>query len=171
MDCSPLGSSVHGIFQARILEWVAAIPFFRGSSWSRDWTWVSTIAGGFFFYRLSHQGSSLFKYLIILLWWIGLLISACIMGNWEKVLTCRWKIHQFFHQLQYIYSIMFLSLFCIICFLRVTALLPLLFLPPPTIKTHELLSGFYEFFIYDRFSEIGKSVLVMLLDFSEAVYF
>ena len=31
MDCDPLGSSVHGILQARILEWVA-IPFFRGSS-------------------------------------------------------------------------------------------------------------------------------------------
>ena len=46
MDCSPLGSSVHGISQARILEW-AAIPFSRGSSWSRDRTWVSCIAGRF----------------------------------------------------------------------------------------------------------------------------
>ena len=35
MDCSPLGSSVHGILQARILEWVA-ISFSRGSSWPRD---------------------------------------------------------------------------------------------------------------------------------------
>ena len=35
MDCSPLGSSVHGILQARILEWVA-IPFSRGSAWPRD---------------------------------------------------------------------------------------------------------------------------------------
>ena len=34
-DCSPPGSSVHGIFQARILEWVA-IPFSRGTSWLRD---------------------------------------------------------------------------------------------------------------------------------------
>ena len=47
MDCSPPGSSVHGILQARILEWVA-IPFSRGSSWPRDWTQVSCIAGGFF---------------------------------------------------------------------------------------------------------------------------
>ena len=47
MDCSPLGSSVHGILQARILEWVA-IPFSRGPSWPRDGTWVSCIAGGFF---------------------------------------------------------------------------------------------------------------------------
>ena len=46
-DCSLPGSSVHGIFWARILEWVA-IPFSRGSSSLRDWTWVSCIAGGFF---------------------------------------------------------------------------------------------------------------------------
>ena len=44
---SPLGSSVHGILQARILEWVA-ISFARGSSWPRDWTWVSCITGRFF---------------------------------------------------------------------------------------------------------------------------
>ena len=47
MDCSLPGSSVHGILQARILEWVA-IPFSTGSSWPRDWTWVSCIAGRFF---------------------------------------------------------------------------------------------------------------------------
>ena len=37
LDCSLPGSSVHGIFQGRILEWVA-VPSSRGSSWSRDWT-------------------------------------------------------------------------------------------------------------------------------------
>ena len=42
MDCSPPGSSVHGIFQARIVEWVA-ISFSRGSSPSRDWTCVSCV--------------------------------------------------------------------------------------------------------------------------------
>ena len=42
-----LGSSVHGILQAEILEW-AAMPFPRGSSRPRDWTWVSCIAGRFF---------------------------------------------------------------------------------------------------------------------------
>ena len=47
MDCSPLGSSVHGILQERILEWIA-IPFSRGSSWPRDRTQVSCIAGRFF---------------------------------------------------------------------------------------------------------------------------
>ena len=41
--CSPPGSSVHGIFQARILEWVA-ISFSRGSSWLRDQTGVSCVS-------------------------------------------------------------------------------------------------------------------------------
>ena len=53
MDNSSPGSSVHGIIQARILEWVA-IPFTRGSSWPWDLTWVSCIAG-----RLFYQGKSL----------------------------------------------------------------------------------------------------------------
>ena len=47
MDCSPPGSSVHGILQARILGWVV-IPFSRGSSWPRDQAQVSHTAGRFF---------------------------------------------------------------------------------------------------------------------------
>ena len=47
IDYSLPGSSVHGILQARILEWVA-VPFSSGSSQPRDWTQVSCIAGGFF---------------------------------------------------------------------------------------------------------------------------
>ena len=47
MDCSPPGSSLHGILQARILEWVA-MPSSRGSSQPRDQTQVSVIAGRFF---------------------------------------------------------------------------------------------------------------------------
>ena len=47
MDCSPPGSSVYGILQARILEWVA-VPFSRGSSQPRNHTRVSCIAGRFF---------------------------------------------------------------------------------------------------------------------------
>ena len=46
MDCSLPGSSVHGIFQARVLEWVAI--FSRVSSRPRDQTWVSRIAGRLF---------------------------------------------------------------------------------------------------------------------------
>ena len=45
--CHPMDCAVHGILQARILEWVA-IPFSRWSSQPRDWTQVSRIAGGFF---------------------------------------------------------------------------------------------------------------------------
>ena len=43
MDCSLPGSSVHEIFQARILEWVA-ISYSRGSSWPRDQTHISYIS-------------------------------------------------------------------------------------------------------------------------------
>ena len=43
IDCSPLGPSVHGIFQARILEQVAT-SFSRGSSQPRDWIQISCIA-------------------------------------------------------------------------------------------------------------------------------
>ena len=47
MNCSPPGPSIHGIFQARVLEWVA-YPFSSGSSWNRNRTGASCIAGGFF---------------------------------------------------------------------------------------------------------------------------
>ena len=45
--CDPMDYTVHGILQARILEWVA-FPFSRRSFQPRDWTQVSCIAGGFF---------------------------------------------------------------------------------------------------------------------------
>ena len=47
MDCSPPGSSVHGILQGRVLEWVS-MPSSSGSSWPRDRTQISHITGGFF---------------------------------------------------------------------------------------------------------------------------
>ena len=52
-DYGPPGSSVHGIFQARILEWLA-LPSSRGFSWPRDQTWVllSELLGK----PISHQG-------------------------------------------------------------------------------------------------------------------
>ena len=55
MDCSPPGSSVHGIHQARTPEWVA-IPFSRGSSQCGDQTQVSRI-DRWFLHHPSHQGS------------------------------------------------------------------------------------------------------------------
>ena len=56
MDCSLPGFSVHGIFQAGILEWVA-ISFSRGSSRPRNRTHISCIAGQIL-YQLIHLGSS-----------------------------------------------------------------------------------------------------------------
>ena len=59
MDCNPPGSSLQGILQARILEWVA-MPSSRGSSRSRDWTCVSYVScfGRQVLYRERHPGST-----------------------------------------------------------------------------------------------------------------
>ena len=54
MNCSPPGSSVHGISRARLLEWVV-ISFSRGSSWPRDWTQVSYIASRYFAIRATRE--------------------------------------------------------------------------------------------------------------------
>ena len=58
MDCSPPGSSVHEILQARILEWFA-MPFSRGSSWPRDRTCISCVSciGRQILYHWRHRGS------------------------------------------------------------------------------------------------------------------
>ena len=60
MDGSPPGSSVHGILQARILEWVA-MPSSRGSSQPRDQTHISHVSciGRQVLYHWRHLGSSL----------------------------------------------------------------------------------------------------------------
>ena len=58
VDCSPPGSSVHGILQTRILEW-AAILFSRGSSRPKDQTWVSCIAGRFLTIWVTREGTKL----------------------------------------------------------------------------------------------------------------
>ena len=57
VDCCPPGTSVHGILQARILEWVA-IPFFSGSSRIRDRTWIFHIAGRFFIVWATREAPS-----------------------------------------------------------------------------------------------------------------
>ena len=75
MDCSPPGSSVLGILQTRILEWVA-ISYSRGSSQPRDWTYVSCIAGRF--YHVSHQGLRKTQNII----------KFCILHN---LIICKFK--------------------------------------------------------------------------------
>ena len=72
MDCSPPGSSIHGILQARILEWVA-ISFSRGSSWPRDWAQVSCIAGRFF--TTEPPGKPL---------WIFISVLVIITKTWKQ---------------------------------------------------------------------------------------
>ena len=52
MDCSPPSSTIHGISQARILEWVA-ISFFRRSSQPRDQAWVSCIGRWILYYWIT----------------------------------------------------------------------------------------------------------------------
>ena len=63
--CSLPDSTVHGILQARILEWVAMLPS-RGSSWPRDWTCVSFI-GRWVLYFQRHLGSPI-KYYTFVIW-------------------------------------------------------------------------------------------------------
>ena len=64
MDYSSPGSFVHGILQARILEWVA-ILFSRASSQPRDWTQVSCIAGRFFTIWVTTEARYKDRYVII----------------------------------------------------------------------------------------------------------
>ena len=60
VDCSPPSLSVHGILQARILKWVA-ISFSRGSSWPRDRTQVSHIAGRCFNLWATREALSVYR--------------------------------------------------------------------------------------------------------------
>ena len=78
MDCSPPGSSVHGILQARILEWVA-MPC-RGSAWPRDQTHISCTfpaqAGGFFTTSAAWEAHLFYR-------WVKLKFY-----HWEKLAKC-----------------------------------------------------------------------------------
>ena len=73
--CDPVDYTIHGVLQARILEWVA-FPFTRGSSQPRDWTQVSCIAGGFFT-SWATRGAQ-----IIPLW-----VSKCVCLCFQSCLT------------------------------------------------------------------------------------
>ena len=72
INCSPLGSSVHGILQARVLEWVA-MPFSRGSSQPKDRTWVSCIESRFFTIWATWESRRSRE---VLRWWV-LLLPLC----------------------------------------------------------------------------------------------
>ena len=88
MDCNPPGSSVHGLLQARILEWVA-IPNSRGSSWPREWTQVSCITGRFFTIWATRKAISSVQFscsvirLFVTSWTAALLASLSITNSWN----------------------------------------------------------------------------------------
>ena len=84
IDCSLPGSSVHGIFQATILEEVT-ISFSRGSSWPRDRTHVSCLAGRFFTTE-SWEALGVFPFQ-------GYLCISTKGGGWGRGIkkTVRWQ--------------------------------------------------------------------------------
>ena len=99
VDCSLPGSSVHGIFQARVLEW-GAISFSKRSSWPRDWTQVSCIvrrcftiwattevtSPAFFLENLNYldlwKWSFCLKMIVLLLWVFPHIIHTTV--KWPK---------------------------------------------------------------------------------------
>ena len=86
MDCSQPESSVHGILQARILQWVAT-PFARGSSWPRDQNWVSCTAGGFLTTWATRK--ALWEMRLHSKQTTGLWILFCLRGQHRNVV--RWR--------------------------------------------------------------------------------
>ena len=87
MDCSPPGSSVHGILQARILEW-EAIPFSRGSSRPRDQIqslMSPALAGGFFTTNTTRDSLSLYIYIYIMVVVTFSFLKVWISGFFWKI--------------------------------------------------------------------------------------
>ena len=78
MDCSPTGSSVHGILQARILEWIA-IPFSRGCFWTQGSN-LGLLHCRQILYHLSHQQSPL-----VTLW---TLVNFFVWSKKVEIFTC-----------------------------------------------------------------------------------
>ena len=74
-DCSPIGCSVHGILQARILEWVV-MPFPRGSSRPRDQTQVSCVVGRCFTIWATREVPRVGSNSCPLSWWCHTAISC-----------------------------------------------------------------------------------------------
>ena len=91
VDWSPPGSSVHGILQARLLQWVA-VTSSRGSSWPRDQTCVSCVSctGRWVLYHWCHLGNPL--------GWLGLSRFAVGMQNDTSSLRHRLAVSHTFKQ-------------------------------------------------------------------------
>jgi len=86
--CNPMDYTVHGILQARILEWVA-ITFSRGSSQPKDWTQDSCIPGGFFTCWATREAKE---------YWSGKPTTSPVdfpsPGIDQDLLHCRWILYQ-----------------------------------------------------------------------------
>ena len=94
MDGSPPGSSIHGIFQAWIPEWVA-ISFSRGSSWPRYWTWVSLIVGRCFTVQALKSRNITLQTKVRL---VKAMVFPVVMygcENWTVKKAERWRIDAF----------------------------------------------------------------------------
>ena len=85
-DWDTRNSTVHGILQARILEWVA-YPCCSGSSWPRNWTGVSCIAGGFFTNWAIKKASNLDfnKFILLLMNLDNSYFIDYFEGFWETI--------------------------------------------------------------------------------------
>ena len=99
VDCSLPGSSVHGILQARILEWVA-ISFSKGSSRPRDQTAVSCIAGRRFTLWATREG-------LLLLYYFNIISVSVvkITSLWKRFNVC-FKISPILHMLFQVFTIL-----------------------------------------------------------------
>ena len=91
MDCSPPGFSVHGILQARILEW-GAIPFSRGSSRPQDWTCISCIGRGILYGWATSEAPDIVNTILLIHLCIINCITFMILPGYLFIWTLRARI-------------------------------------------------------------------------------
>ena len=99
MDCSSPGSSVRGILQARLLEWVT-IPFSMRSSWPRDQTQICCIAGKFFTIWATREALLCEKCIMWICYWVNFMR---IISYLMKSVT--WILYSTFMLLRFIYTV------------------------------------------------------------------
>ena len=95
MDSSPTCSSVHGVSQATILDWVAI--FSRGSSWIRDWTQVSCIGRRFLYHWATRRAPESISVAVngrisFMKWIYGWVISQCVCVCMYNPFICWWTL-------------------------------------------------------------------------------
>ena len=112
MDCNPSGSSDHGIFQTRVLEWVAT-AFSTGSSWPRDQTHVSCIACRRFTVWATGKPIALPKLLQSCSWFLTHLYCLTKIMTW--IIYLQSHCNSLDHRLDRQYSILWRTHCCDIC--------------------------------------------------------